>query len=742
MPIQNPKDMSDKDILELIQKADDAYHNTDEPLISDEAYDALRLEMASRTGKDALDGLGDGVGAKPSDDRKKVKHAKRMMSLGNAFNEGDVTKFLDSVDGAEITAEHKLDGLSLSVRYESGKFVQAVTRGDGEYGEDVTENVRRVKGVPEKIGTDLPVLEVRGEVVMLTKDFKELNARFADEGKKLLANPRNAAAGSLRQKDPEETAKRPLTFYAYALGEHSELPADIKTQSSLLDWFGELGFNVAEYNVLKGTAQVMKNFEGASSVRDDLPYEIDGMVYKTNSLSSQSAHGYRSTTPRWAVAHKFPPKPAWTKVIGIDIQVGRTGALTPVARLEPVEVGGVVVSNVTLHNEDYVHGFGSDGSVTRKDKDGNRVDMRIGDTVRVYRSGDVIPKIDAVDISHRPDNAKTWAPPASCPVCGSAAVREAGDAVRRCSGGLVCSAQATERLAHFVSRDAMDIDGVGPKQVEVLFADPEIKVREPADLFDLRKHAEMLKQKEGFGESSVEKMLAAIDAKREAPLNKVIYGLGIRHVGETVSKELSNKYGSWEALIEVVDTAYPAALRHMKADEAEVSVREKLAEEGKKPKGEIAKARKEAWEGVDGDAQAAWDDLLAIDGFGETIVAALVIGFSKDGERAAIDRLIDVVTPLDAEITADDAPLAGEVIVFTGTLTQSGRSEAKRLAESLGAKVSGSIGSKTTILVAGEGAGSKMEKAQKLGVRVINEDEWVAMSSGNDPEPEDDGPSM
>lgn len=735
--LEDVKKAKTETIRNAIAKADLAYHNTDEPIMSDDLYDLMRRELAGREDRIAADGLGTSVGAVIESGFKKVKHTKAMLSLGNAFTEEDVEKFVQTVDGGETVAEHKLDGLSLSVRYENGLFVQAVTRGDGEFGEDVTENVRRVKGVPEKIVGAPNVLEVRGEVVMLISDFKAVNAAFEAAGKKVLANPRNAAAGSLRQKNPEETARRPLTFYAYALGSHDPLPEKVTTQKGLLDWFAELGFNVAEHEVLRGTKSLMDNFEAQTRGRDSLPYDVDGIVYKVNSLKAQEAHGFRSTTPRWAIAHKFPARPAWTKLIGIDVQVGRTGALTPVARLEPVEVGGVVVSNVTLHNEDYVHGFGSDGSVIRADADGNPVDLRIGDTVRVYRAGDVIPKIDIADLSKRPDDTRKWPAPKSCPVCGSEATRESGDAVRRCNGGLVCGAQATERLRHFVSRDAMDIEGLGPKQIETLFADPSIALREPADLFGLRKHAEALKSKEGFGETSVENLMKSIDARREAPLNKVLYGLGIRHVGETVSKDLSKKYGSWANLVAVVDAALPAARRHVAADEAEVKVREALMAAGKKPKGEVSKARKEAWTGLDADAKAAWDDLLSIDGFGETIVAALVLGFSPEGERPAINRLLAVVTPKDVEAQLNDAPLAGQNIVFTGTLTKTGRSEAKRLAESLGAKVSGSVGSKVTLLVAGENAGSKLDEANKKGIKVINEDEWLAMTSG-DPKPDED----
>lgn len=741
MTLEDIKNASSENLRDIISRADTAYHNTDEPIMSDDLYDVVRRELAGREDRLAADGLGTSVGAVADTGFKKVKHTKRMMSLGNAFTEEDVQKFVETVDGAEVVAEHKLDGLSLSVRYEDGNFVQAVTRGDGEYGEDVTENVRRVKGVPMTIAGAPKVLEVRGEVVMLIEDFKAVNAAFEAAGKKVLANPRNAAAGSLRQKNPEETARRPLTFFAYALGAHDPLPASVTTQKNLLDWFDGLGFNVADHAVLKGATALMGNFEIQTEGRDALPYDVDGIVYKVNALKAQDAHGFRSTTPRWAIAHKFPPRPAWTKLIGIDVQVGRTGALTPVARLEPVEVGGVMVSNVTLHNEDYVHGFGSDGSVIRQDADGNPADLRVGDMVRVYRAGDVIPKIDAVDLTHRPADTQKWPAPKSCPVCGSEATREAGDAVRRCNGGLVCGAQATERLRHFVSRDAMDIEGLGPKQIETLFTDPSVAVREPADLFGLRPHSSALKSKEGFGETSVENLLKAIDARREAPLNKVIYGLGIRHVGETVSKELAKKYGTWADLIAVVDAALPAARRHVAADEAEMRVREALAAEGKKPKGEVSKARKAEWAGLDENAKAAWDDLLSIDGFGETIVAALVLGFSPDGERAAIDRLIAVVKPQDAEVQLNDAPLAGQNIVFTGTLTKTGRSEAKRLAESLGAKVSGSVGSKTTLLVAGENAGSKLDEARKKGVQVIDEDAWLEMT-GTKPDVQDDDYGM
>jgi DNA ligase (NAD+) len=616
-----------------------------------------------------------------------------MYSLANAFDADEVADFVRSVraflglaaaEPLAFTAEPKIDGLSLSLRYEGGALVGAATRGDGEVGENVTANALTVNDIPDRLIGAPDVLEVRGEVYMTHGDFEALNARQAETGGKTFANPRNAAAGSLRQLDPAITRSRPLRFFAYAWGETSEPLA--ATQFDAIVRLETLGFRT---NSLTGRCasldEMLALYAEIEAQRALLGYDIDGVVYKVDDLALQGRLGYRSTTPRWAIAHKFPAETAWTRLEAIDIQVGRTGALSPVARLTPVTVGGVVVANATLHNEDYIAGRDAKGGLIR---DGQ--DIRLGDWVKVYRAGDVIPKIADVDLSRRPQGSVPYEFPKICPVCGSDAIREEGDSVRRCSGGLICAAQAVEKLKHFVSRAAFDIEGLGTKQVEALYADGWIK--EPADIFDLEENfgsgVRRLANREGWGEKSANNLFQAIRNSREIPLNRLIYALGIRHIGEAASMLLARHYGSWETFYSAIRDA-------------------------------------------EDRGSAAWADLLDVDGIGEVMAEALVTAFAQEAERASIERLVARLDVKDVGApAATDSALAGRTIVFTGTLERMSRAEAKARAEALGAKVSGSVSAKTDLVVAGPGAGSKAKKAADLGIETVDEEGWLRLVGG------------
>ncbi|MDJ0826615.1 MAG: NAD-dependent DNA ligase LigA [Rhodobacter sp.] len=682
-------------LAEAIARANRAYHTEDAPEISDAAYDAMKRRNAAIEaafpGLKRADSPSDQVGAPVSETFAKVTHAVRMLSLANAFDAADVRDFDDTVrrylglrDNDPVlryTAEPKIDGLSLSLRYEAGRLVQAATRGDGETGENVTANARTIGDIPERIDGAPEVLEVRGEVYMSHADFEGLNARQAEAGAKTFANPRNAAAGSLRQLDAEITRARPLRFFAYAWGDVSEPLAD--TQSKALKRLKKMGFVVNPLTkACDGPEAMLAQYDRIEAQRATLGYDIDGVVYKVDDLELQRRLGVRSTTPRWAVAHKFPAELAWTRLEAIDIQVGRTGALSPVARLSPVTVGGVVVSNATLHNEDYIAGRDAEGQPIRDGKD-----IRVGDWVQVYRAGDVIPKVADVDLSQRPAEAAPFDFPTLCPDCGSQAVREEGDAVRRCTGGLICPAQAVEKLKHFVGRAAFDIEGLGAKQVEMFYRDDTLPIREPADIFTLAArdagNVSKLQNRDGFGEKSVSNLFQAIDEKRKIPLNRLIFALGIRHVGESAAALLAAHYGAWDSFERAITAA----------------------EVGNGPE---------------------WDDLIAIDGVGAVMAASLVTAFRQAAERASIDRL---VAELDVQPVAPrgdvSSPVAGKTVVFTGTLERMTRAEAKARAEALGAKVSGSVSTKTDLVVAGPGAGSKAKKAAELGVETIDEDAWL-----------------
>ena len=539
-----------------IARANQAYHAEDAPEIPDADYDRLKARNAAIEARFPALVRGDSpaaqVGAAPAEGFAKVRHEVPMLSLENAFSDEDIADFVASVrkflalpeDAAlPVTAEPKIDGLSLALRYEGGQLVRAATRGDGAEGENVTANARKIGDIPATLTGEAPeVIEVRGEVYMSREDFAALNARQAEAGGKTFANPRNAAAGSLRQLDPSITAARPLRFFAYAWGAHSEPVAE--TQAEALARFAGWGLPVNPLTQLcETTAEMLAHYRAIEAQRATLPYDIDGVVYQVNDLTLQRRLGYRSTTPRWAIAHKFPAELAWTRLEAIDIQVGRTGALSPVARLAPVTVGGVVVANATLHNEDYIAGRDAKGNPIR----GGR-DIRVGDWVQVYRAGDVIPKIADVDLSRRPPDASPYAFPTHCPECGSEAIREPGDAVRRCTGGLVCPAQAVERLRHFVSRAAFDIEGLGAKIIEEFHRDGWI--RELADIFTLEErfgpgNLQQLKNREGWGEKSAANLFAAIRERRRIPLRRLIFALGIRHVGEAAAGLLANAYGTW-----------------------------------------------------------------------------------------------------------------------------------------------------------------------------------------------------
>jgi DNA ligase (NAD+) len=685
-----------------ISEHDKRYYQEDAPTVSDAEYDALRLryeEIEKRFPElQTLTSLTRRVGAAPAGRFKKVRHAVPMLSLANGFSEEDVNDFVDRIrrflnlkdsEKVEFTAEPKIDGLSCTLRYEKGRFVTAATRGDGTEGEDVTANVRTMKEVPQQLKGDVPdVFEVRGEVYMTRKDFLALNERQKKEGKQLYVNPRNTAAGSLRQLDASITASRPLRFFGYGYGEASELPG--KTQAEIVQALKRWGVPTNPLFVsCKSIDEMLAHYRKIEEQRAKLDYDIDGVVYKLNRIDWQGRLGFISRTPRWALAHKFPAEKATTVVKDIMITVGRTGALTPTAVLEPVTVGGVVVGMATLHNEDYIKGIGGSGEPIRGEIKGEPIDIRIGDTVRIQRAGDVIPQVLDVLLEKRPKSAKPYQFPTVCPACGSHAVREVDpetgkmDAVRRCTGGLICPAQAVERLIHFVSRNAFDIDGLGEKQVGLFFEKGWIK--EPADIFTLRARNRRIKleEEEGFGEVSVRNLFDAIDARRKIPFNRFIYALGIRHVGETNAIRLARHYQRVDALNKALLKAKPS--------------------------------------------EEDYEELTHIGGIGETVADAIVEFFKEKKNRAAIEALLKEVDVEPMEAVAKDSPVSGKTVVFTGALEKMTRDEAKAMAERLGAKVAGSVSKKTDLVIAGPGAGSKLAEAKKHGVKVLTEDEWFKL---------------
>jgi DNA ligase (NAD+) len=669
-----------------ISAHDRRYYQEDAPTVSDAEYDALRRRYNTIEARfpdlRTLESLTQRVGAAPSARFAKVRHAVPMLSLDNAFADEDVVDFVGRIrrflrlpedETIAFSAEPKIDGLSMSLRYQDGELVTGATRGDGSEGEDVTANIKTLKDIPHRLkGRGVPaVCEVRGEVYMTKRAFLELNRKQAEAGKQLYVNPRNTAAGSLRQLDPTITASRPLGFFAYAWGEMSEMPAE--TQSSMIKWFEQCGFKTNPLTKTCRSVEALLKFHAEIEARRaSLDYDIDGVVYKVDRLDWQERLGFVSRSPRWAIAHKFPAEKAVTVVRDIEIQVGRTGALTPVAKLEPVTVGGVVVQNATLHNEEEI----------------KRLDVRKGDTVTIQRAGDVIPQVLGVVLEQRPRDATPYKFPRKCPCpLKTEVVREtiAGGeegARARCTGEFACPFQGIEHLKHFVSRRAFDIDGLGEKQIE-LFYDNEW-VREPADIFTLeaRNRKIRLQEVEGFGEVSVRNLFAAIAARRDIPLERFIYALGIRHVGETTAVALARGYGGWKAF-------HDACLKLAKGDE------------------ETAQ------------------EMDALDQIGDTVIESLRDYFGEAHNRKRIERLVEQVTIRDAEKPRTDSRIAGKTVVFTGTLEKMTRDEAKASAERLGAKVSGSVSTKTDYVVAGPGAGSKLGKAKELGVEVLTEDEWL-----------------
>ncbi|MCK5384174.1 MAG: NAD-dependent DNA ligase LigA [Alphaproteobacteria bacterium] len=669
-----------------IRKHDMLYYAEDKPEISDADYDRLRLdleEIESRYPKlITKDSPTQNVGIAPSKGFKKVKHAVPMLSLSNVFSEEEANDFLKRVrrflglsenEPIEIIAEPKIDGLSCSLRYENRKLVLAATRGDGAEGEDITKNVKTIKDVPQSLPDDAPeALEVRGEIYMSRADFAALNKRLEDEGRKIFANPRNAAAGSVRQLDPSVTAERSLKMFAYSLASVPEGLAD--NHYSVLHWLKCSGFKVsAGVKAVTRLDELMCNYHDIIESRPNLDYEIDGIVYKVNDLALQKRLGFVSRSPRWATAHKFPAEQAITRINEINIQVGRTGALTPVARLEPITVGGVVVSNATLHNED---------EIARKD-------IRIGDMIVVQRAGDVIPQVVRVLTEKRTGNEEKFKPLEICPECGAHAIREEGEAVRRCTGGLTCPKQVVERLRHFVSRLAFDIDGLGDKIIQSFWDDGLIQ--NPADIFTLeQRNKESLtpiREREGWGGLSEKKLFESINDHRTIPLNRFIYALGIRHIGEATAKRLAVTYGSIDALQDAMITA------------------------------------------GDNDSNA-YSDLLSIEDIGPAAASSLVVFFAESHNLEVLSRLKDylIIEPYEQPDNVDSV-VGGKTVVFTGTLTKMTRPEAKAKAESLGAKVSSSISKKTDYVVAGEKAGSKLKKAQDLGVKILSEDGWLDIIS-------------
>jgi DNA ligase (NAD+) len=674
-----------------VAEHDRRYYQEDAPTISDAEYDALRQRNAAIEARfpelARPDSPSTSVGAKPSGRFKKVRHVLPMLSLDNAFSEEDVLEFMARIrrflglgDDADVTltAEPKIDGLSASLRYERGVLVLGATRGDGTEGEDVTQNIRTIAEIPQRLPKGVPdVVEVRGEVYMRHADFASINAREAEVGGRVFANPRNFAAGSLRMLDPKITAARPLRFFAHGWGEMSAMPA--QTQFEMMQAIGEWGFPVNP--LMERCASIetaLARHRALEEERASLGYDIDGVVYKVDDLALQRRLGFVSRAPRWALAHKFAAEQAITILEGIEIQVGRTGALTPVAKLRPVTVGGVVVSNASLHNEDYIRGIGNDGQKIRDSKD-----IRIGDTVVVQRAGDVIPQIVDVNLAKRPPDAVPYEFPKTCPECGSDAVRERNpntgreDSVRRCTGGLICPAQAVERLRHFVGRDTFDVEGLGAKQVEAFYRDGLI--RHPSDIFRLR--PEMLAGREGYGPTSIGNLMRAIEDRREVDLNRFIHALGIRHVGETNARLLARHFGFFEAF------------------------------------------RATATAAAAGD-ETAWAEIKSIEGIGPVVGQAMVQFFAEEHNQEELNRLLREVRPRPMEAVATSTPVAGKTVVVTGSLARLTRDEAKAMAERLGAKVAGSVSAKTDLVVAGPGAGSKLKAAADLGIEVIDEDAW------------------
>jgi DNA ligase (NAD+) len=678
---------------------DRRYYQEDAPVVSDAEYDALRQRFNAIEKRFpefvSTDSPSQKVGAAPSGRFKKVRHALPMLSLDNAFAEEDVRDFVGRIarflklpdDKIDFSAEPKIDGLSMSLRYEGGELVTAATRGDGAEGEDVTANIRTIEDVPERLkGRNIPdICEVRGEVYMTKKAFLALNKKQVEAGEAPFANPRNSAAGSLRQKDPGITASRPLGFFAYAWGEMSAMPE--ATQTGMIHWFERCGFTTNPLTKLCHSVEELIAFHREiEETRAGLDYDIDGVVYKVDRIDWQERLGFVSRTPRWGIAHKFPAERAMTVLRDIEIQVGRTGSFTPVGKLQPVGVGGVIVQNVTLHNEDYIRGVGNKGEELREGRD-----IRIGDTVVIQRAGDVIPQVVDVVIDKRPKGTKEFHFPKKCPcplhtdvVREETATGEEGSRAR-CTGEFACPFQKIEHLKLFVSRRAFDIDGLGEKQLQYFF--DEGWVKEPADIFTLPKRNTKLKLEdiEGYGETSVRNLFASIENRKRIALERFIYALGMRHVGETTALALARGYGSWEAF-------HDAGLKVAKGDEEVIS------------------------------------EMDALDQIGDTVIQSVAAYFGESHNRGIVDRLVKELDEIvDAEKPKSNSKVAGKTVVFTGSLEKMTRDEAKATAERLGAKAAGSVSKKTDYVIAGPGAGSKLAEAKKHGVTVLTEDEWLKL---------------
>jgi DNA ligase (NAD+) len=765
-----------KKLAAKIAHHDARYYQHDDPEISDADYDALRARLLaieeSFPDLVAADSPSQQVGAAPLEAFGKVRHDVPMLSLGNAFSGEEVGEFVErvrrflalpSADHIVFTAEPKIDGLSISIRYEAGHLVRAATRGDGVEGEDVTANIRTIKSIPHTLeGAGVPdAIEVRGEIYVGTEDFQRLNAAQAEAGGKVFANPRNAAAGSLRQLDPTITARRPLRFFAYTWGASSSLPA--KTQFDVVKAFGAWGLPINPRMARCATVEELLAFyDGIGVDRAGLGYDIDGVVYKVDRLDYQERLGFVSRSPRWALAHKFAAEQATTVLQDIEIQVGRTGALTPVAKLQPVTVGGVVVSNATLHNEDEI----------------KRKDIRVGDTVVVQRAGDVIPQVVSVVLDKRPRGAKSYTFPHTCPVCGSHAARDEGEeggdaeAVRRCTGGLICPAQAKERLKHFVSRLAFDIEGLGRERIELFY--DEGLIRAPADIFTLAKRDAQSKsplaEREGFGEKSIQNLFRAIDARRRIAFERFLFALGIRHVGETTARDIARAFGTFDAFREQLDLATKArpgpdyrrlvTTKGLGPKTAE-TIMQVLADRPRKDlfDGETASFG-EAIAGIKGVRSSAAEALAqafpdvatfvataraaatqmpgddyrsfaGLNGIGEVAADSLIDFFDEPhNQKVVADLLAEIeIQPYVRQATVASA-VTGKTVVFTGTLEKMSRNEAKARAERAGAKVAGSVSKKTDYVIAGADAGSKLDKARELGVAVVTEDEWLALIDG------------
>jgi DNA ligase (NAD+) len=677
---------------------DKRYYQEDAPTVSDAEYDTLRQRYNAIEKRFpefvTSDSPSQKVGAAPSGRFRKVRHAVPMLSLDNAFAEQDVLDFVGRIerflklsdDKINFSAEPKIDGLSMSLRYEGGELVTAATRGDGAEGEDVTANIRTLEDVPQKLkGRNVPdICEVRGEVYMTKKAFLALNERQKAAGDTIFANPRNSAAGSLRQKDPSITASRPLGFFAYSWGQMSAMPES--TQTGMIHWFERCGFKTNPLTKLCHSVEHLIAFHRRiEEQRAELDYDIDGVVYKIDRIDWQERLGFVSRTPRWAIAHKFPAERAMTVLKDIEIQVGRTGSFTPVGKLEPVGVGGVIVQNVTLHNEDYIKGIGNKGEQLREGRD-----IRLGDTVVIQRAGDVIPQVVDVVIDKRPKGTKEFHFPKKCPcplhtdvVREETATGEEGSRAR-CTGEFACPFQKIEHLKLFVSRRAFDIDGLGEKQLQYFF--DEGWVKEPADIFTLQKRNNKLKLEEieGYGETSVRNLFAAVESRRRIALERFIYALGMRHVGETTALALARGYGSWDAF-------HDACLKVAKGDEETIV------------------------------------EMDALDQIGDTVIKSVAAYFGESHNRGIVERLTKEVEIIDAEKPKSNSAVAGKTVVFTGSLEKMTRDEAKATAERLGAKAAGSVSKKTDYVVAGPGAGSKLAEAKKHGVQVLTEDEWLKL---------------